>query len=131
MFTRWVSRFRRVPAGIEVVEADGSVDTFAGRIQVKWVPGAGGEQLGACYSYSNRTGFAASTRTKLLAELKVSALIRAPGSAEAASEHVLLLLPLLRLVRRQRTDLAQRMQGLLDEMAKPGPTNGQYRIILD
>ena len=68
---------------------------------------------------------------QVLAELKVSALIRAPGSAEAASEHVLLLLPLLRLVRRQRTDLAQRMQGLLDEMAKPGPTNEQYRIILD
>ena len=27
------------PAGIEAPETDGSVDTFAGRIQVKWLPG--------------------------------------------------------------------------------------------
>ena len=27
-------------SGIETAETDGSVDTFAGRIQGKWVPGA-------------------------------------------------------------------------------------------
>ena len=60
---------------------------------------------------------------QVLAQLKVPPLILAPGSAEAASEHALMLLPLLRLLRRQKTDLAQRMQTLLDEMAKPGLTN--------
>ena len=60
---------------------------------------------------------------QVLAQLKVPPLRLAPGSAEAASEHALMLLPLLRLLRRQKTDLAQRMQALLDEMAKPGPTN--------
>ena len=35
-----------VPAGIERAETDGSVDTFAGKIQVKWVPGAAVSSLG-------------------------------------------------------------------------------------
>ena len=34
------------PAGIETAETDGSVDTFAGKIQVKWVPGAAVSSLG-------------------------------------------------------------------------------------
>ena len=60
---------------------------------------------------------------QVLAQLKVPPLRLAPGSAEAASEHALLLLPLLRLLRQQKMDLAQRMQALLDEMAQPGPTH--------
>ena len=60
---------------------------------------------------------------EVLAQLKVPPLRLAPGSAEAASEHALLLLPLLRLLRRQKMDLAQRMQALLDERAQPGPTH--------
>lgn len=60
---------------------------------------------------------------QVLAQLQVPPLRLAPGSAEAASEHALLLLPLLRLLRRQKMDLAQRMQALLDEMAQPGPTH--------
>ena len=60
---------------------------------------------------------------QVLAGLTVPPLIMAPGSAEAASEHVLMLLPLLRLLRRQKTDLAQRVPDLLDEMAQPEPTN--------
>ena len=34
------------PADIETAETDGSVDTFAGKIQVKWVPGAAVSSLG-------------------------------------------------------------------------------------
>ena len=34
------------PAGIEAAKTDGSVDTFAGTIQVKWVPGAAVRRLG-------------------------------------------------------------------------------------
>jgi transposase len=62
------------------------------------------------------------TGEEVLAALKVPALTLAPGSAEAASEHVLLLLPMLRLLRQQKTDLAKRVEQLLDEMAKPGQT---------
>lgn len=52
--------------------------------------------------------------------LRVSALEVAPGSAEAASEHVLMLLPRLQLVRKQRLDVASRMERLLCEMAESG-----------
>ena len=44
----------------------------------------------------------------------------APGAAEAASEHALLLLPRLRLLHQQRLEIAQRIQALLDELAAPG-----------
>lgn len=57
---------------------------------------------------------------QVLAELTVPSLNLAPGSAEAASEHVLMLLPLLRFLRQQRADLAKRIQALLEEMAVPG-----------
>ena len=57
---------------------------------------------------------------QVLTELKVPSLVLAPGSAEVASEHVLMLLPLLRFLRQQMSDLSQRIQGLLDEMALPG-----------
>jgi transposase len=52
--------------------------------------------------------------------LRVPALRLAPGAAEAASEHVLLILPMLRLLLRQRKELEQRIEALLEEMSKEG-----------
>jgi transposase len=43
----------------------------------------------------------------------------APGAAEAASEHALLLLPRLRLLHQQRVDVARRAQNLLQSLAAP------------
>lgn len=54
--------------------------------------------------------------------LGVPALRLAPGAAEAVSEHVLLLLPLLRLLLRQRQDLERRIEAVLQEMS----VEGQY-----
>ena len=45
----------------------------------------------------------------------------APGVEDAVSEHVLLLVPLLRLFHRQRKDLADRIEAVLDWMTKPNP----------
>ncbi len=47
-------------------------------------------------------------------------LCLAPGAAEAASEHALLLLPRLRLLHQQRQQIARRIQALLTELAVPG-----------
>jgi transposase len=52
--------------------------------------------------------------------LGVPALKLAPGAAEAASEHVLLILPMLRLLLRQRKDLERRIEALLEEMSVEG-----------
>jgi transposase len=52
--------------------------------------------------------------------LKVPALQLAPGAAEAASEHALLELPVLRILRQQRDDLARRIQAVLNELGQPG-----------
>lgn len=60
------------------------------------------------------------TAQQVLDQFSVAALRLAPGSAEAAAEHVLLLLPLLRLLRQQKQDLAKRMEALMEEMAQPG-----------
>jgi transposase len=61
---------------------------------------------------------------QLRAILKTTPLTLAPGAAEAAAEHVLLLLPRLRLLHQQRADLARRVQDILDELAAPadGPS---------
>ena len=53
------------------------------------------------------------------AALKTKPLTLAPGAAEAAAEHALLLLPRLRLLHRQRTDLGRRINAMLDELATP------------
>jgi transposase len=58
------------------------------------------------------------------ATLKSKPLTLAPGAAEAAAEHALLLLPRLRLLHQQRNDLARRIDGLLQELAAPD-TGGQ------
>src|SRR3954454_1607623 len=52
--------------------------------------------------------------------LRVPTLNLAPGTTEAASEHALLLLPRLRLIREQRLDTATRIETVLDELAATG-----------
>lgn len=65
---------------------------------------------------------------QVLAVLGVPALHLAPGAAEAASEHVLLQLPLLRLLRKQKQDLGGRIQGVLEKMGPEGQM-GEHRDV--
>lgn len=53
----------------------------------------------------------------------------APGAAEAASEHALLLLPRLRLAHQQRADVARRIETVLDEMAQPEGDSTKHRDV--
>jgi transposase len=55
----------------------------------------------------------------------------APGAAEAAREHALLLLPQLRLLRQQQADIAKRIQKLLQELAvaDPGSDPQEHRDV--
>lgn len=59
--------------------------------------------------------------------LATAPLPLAPGAAEAASEHALLLLPGLRLLRQQRAEVAKRPRKLLDELASPDDTEGEAK----
>jgi transposase len=61
--------------------------------------------------------------------LQAPALPMAPGAAEAASEHVRLLLPTVRLLDQQVENLAQRLGDLLDQMAEQ-PENRDAKILL-
>jgi transposase len=63
---------------------------------------------------------------QIITALKVPPLHLAPGAVEAASEHVLLQLPRLRLLQQQRNDVARRMQSILDEMSEP-EHKGEHR----
>ncbi|MBV8867380.1 MAG: transposase, partial [Acidobacteriaceae bacterium] len=56
------------------------------------------------------------TAEEVMAALRATALPLAAGSADAASEHALFLLPRLRLLRQQRAEVAARMEALLDEL---------------
>ena len=47
---------------------------------------------------------------EILTELKAPPLQLAPGAVETASEHVLLQLPRIRLLQKQRSDVAGRIQ---------------------
>ena len=67
------------------------------------------------------------TAEEVIAALRVPALKLAPGSAEAASEHALLLLPRLRLIRKQRLDIASRMEKLLEELTEPDAEINDHR----
>jgi transposase len=67
------------------------------------------------------------TAAQVRAVLKSKPLTLAPGAAEAAAEHALLLLPRLRLLHRQRTDLARRIDALLDELAAPAEGQHEHR----
>lgn len=64
------------------------------------------------------------TAEEVLTELRAEPLRLAPGAAEAISEHVLLLLPLLRVLQQQRDDIEKRMEGVLTEMSQV-PENGE------
>ena len=60
------------------------------------------------------------TADEVMTALRVPALHLAPGTTEAASEHAFLLLPRLRLIRKQRLDTATRIEAVLDELAATG-----------
>jgi transposase len=51
----------------------------------------------------------------------------APGAQQAAAEHALMLIPRLRLLHQQRTDLARRIQTILDELAAPTEHTCEHR----
>lgn len=53
----------------------------------------------------------------------------APGAAEAASEHALLLLPRLQLVHQQRAEVADRIGKVLDELAAPEGDPAKHRDV--
>jgi transposase len=64
--------------------------------------------------------------------LSAPALVSAPGTVEAVSEHALLLLPHLRVLHGQKKQVADRMQALLDQLqALPAdaPVSQQSRDI--
>lgn len=58
---------------------------------------------------------------QVIERLRQPALRLAPGAAEAASEHALLLLPRLRLLDEQRQATARRIQQILDELSTAPP----------
>ena len=60
------------------------------------------------------------TADEVMTAVRVPAVNLAPGTTEAASEHALLLLPRLRLIRKQRLETATRMETVLDELAATG-----------
>jgi hypothetical protein len=55
------------------------------------------------------------------------ALRLAPGAAEAASEHVLVLLPLLRMLHQQEAQVSQRVARLVEELATPEGETNEHR----
>jgi hypothetical protein len=56
------------------------------------------------------------TAEQVLEQIRQPALCLAPGAAEAASEHVQMLLPRLRLLKQQQAATARRIQAMLDEL---------------
>jgi transposase len=67
------------------------------------------------------------TAAQVRVVLKTKPLTLAPGAAEAAAEHALLLLPRLRLLHRQRADLGRRINAVLDELAMPAEGQHEHR----
>jgi transposase len=67
------------------------------------------------------------TAAQVRAVLKTKPLTLAPGAAEAAAEHALLLLPRLRLLHQQRADLGRRINAMLDELATPAQDKHEHR----
>jgi hypothetical protein len=59
------------------------------------------------------------TADDVLTALREQPLRLAPGAAEAASEHALFQLPLLRVLKQQRTEIARRIERVLEEMSMP------------
>jgi transposase len=63
----------------------------------------------------------------VVAALRAPALRVAPGVVEAATEHIALLLPRLRLVHTQRQRCGARLDALLDKLAAVDGDEGQQR----
>ncbi len=64
----------------------------------------------------------------VMEQLGVPELHLAPGAMEAASEHMLFLLPQLRLIHQQRLEVARRIQKILNDLSAPSGENaGQCR----
>lgn len=61
----------------------------------------------------------------VIAVLRVPPVELAPGGAEAASAHVLLLIPRLRLLRDQRVALRRRLDELLSALSAPDDEGGR------
>jgi transposase len=66
------------------------------------------------------------TADQVLEQLRQPALRLAPGAAEAASEHVQMLLPRLRLLQQQRDATTRRIRQILDQLCV-GPPECQGR----
>ena len=66
------------------------------------------------------------TAEEVLEQLRQPALRLAPGAAEAAGEHVLMLLPRLRLLDEQQAAAAKRIRGILEELCA-APPEGEGR----
>jgi transposase len=64
---------------------------------------------------------------QVLEQLRQPALRLAPGAAEAASEHVQMLLPRLRLLQQQRDATARRIRQILDELSTPECQGREHR----
>jgi transposase len=63
------------------------------------------------------------------AALHAQGFTLAPGAAEAAAEHALIIVPRLRLVHQQRAELARRIQSVLDELAASDSDSNQQRDV--
>jgi hypothetical protein len=61
------------------------------------------------------------TAEQVLEQLRQPALRLAPGAAEAAGEHVQMLLPRLRLLKQQQNTTARRIRGILEGLCAPPP----------
>lgn len=61
---------------------------------------------------------------QVLSVLQSKPLTLAPGAAEAASEHALLLLPRLRLLHQQRSQIGHRVEEVLQQLATAGESCG-------
>lgn len=70
------------------------------------------------------------TPAAVLAALQVRPLAVAPGTVEAAREHIALLLPRLQLVAEQRRTCAQRLERCLDELAAQGEQQGHRDVTI-
>jgi transposase len=70
------------------------------------------------------------TAETVLARLRTPALRVAPGTAEAASEHIGWLLPRLDLVARQHAGCTRRVQQVLDELTTPGQPSEQRDVLI-
>ncbi len=67
--------------------------------------------------------------TEVLEILHTPGFHLAPGAAEAASEHALLLLPRLRLIHEQRADVARRIEKVIDDLATPDGDSSKHRDV--